>query len=83
MSYISTDSSIKKPHFGHAWRAKSGTIHGVVYLSTENASALSFDSSADARTLIAEITKAAEELERLEAESTALPAKEEEAGDEH
>jgi hypothetical protein len=75
VSYISTDSKIKEPHFGHSWRAGSGTIHATVYLSRAGSTFVNFDSPGDARAAAAACTEAAEALERLEAESAALPAK--------
>ena len=74
MSYISTDTSISGPCHRHAWRADDETIHATVRLNDASATFLSFDSPADARAVAAECIKAAESMERLEAESAALPA---------
>ena len=75
MSYISTGTDIEDPHFGHSWRADSGTIHATVYLSRPSSTFVNFDSPGDARAAAAACIEAAEALERLEAESAALPAK--------
>ena len=44
MSYISTDSTIMEPRFGHAWRAEGGTIHATVKLGPGTAF-MTFDSA--------------------------------------
>jgi len=66
VSYISTDTSIKAPRFGDAWRADRGVTCATVYLG--GAAFLSFDSPADARTLAAACIEAAEAMDRLAAE---------------
>ena len=63
-SYISTDSDIKNPRFGSAWRADRGVICATVYLSPSSPF-LSFDSPADARAVAAACTEAAEAMDRL------------------
>jgi hypothetical protein len=80
VSYISTDAAVKEPRFGHAWRTAGGMVCAAVYLSQAGRAFVNFDSPVDARAVAAECIKAAEAMERLEAESTALPA-EGEAGD--
>ena len=67
MSYISTDSEIKDPRFGSAWRTDRGAIRATVYLSPRSPF-LSFDSPADARAVAAACIEAAEAMERLAAE---------------
>jgi hypothetical protein len=68
VSYITTDSPISEPSHSHAWRADGGSIHATVRLSKVSSTFISFDSPADAHAVAAACTKAAEALERLEAE---------------
>ena len=71
MSYISTDSDVKDPRFGSAWRADRGAICAAVYLGS-GATFLSFDSPADARAVAAACIEAAEAMERLAEEGEVL-----------
>ena len=63
-SYISTDSDIKDPRVGSAWRANDGAIFAAVRLGS-GATFISFDSPADARAVAAACIEAAEAMERL------------------
>jgi hypothetical protein len=80
VSWISTDSGLESPRFGTAWRDEYGKIHATVYLGK---AAVFFDGpdGKDARAVAAVCIEAAEAMERLEAESAALPFKEEGTGD--
>ena len=66
-SYISTDSDIKAPRFGAAWRDDRGTIHGTVDLNGSR-TYLSFDSTSDVRAVISACVQTLEAMERLAAE---------------
>jgi len=69
LSYISTDSEIKDPRFGSAWRTDRGAIRATVYLSPRSPF-LSFDSPADARAAGAACIEAAEAMDCLAAEDS-------------
>lgn len=69
MSYVSTDTDIASPRLGNVWRDKEhGTAHATVRLTEGAGATLYFDDPALARAVAAEIVKAAEALEALEAE---------------
>ena len=72
MSYITTDSDITGPHFGHAWTTAAG-ISANVYLSENDASRLVFDSPEDARAAAAACLEAAEAMERLAEQNSHRP----------
>jgi hypothetical protein len=64
MSYISTDTGIKDPRFGNAWRADGGEICATVRLATSG-TYIAFYSAADARAVAAACIEAAEAMDRL------------------
>jgi len=70
----------RNPRAGHVWRSGDGTITGTMQFGDQSWPYLAFYSSAEARAHAAAAIEIAEAMERLEAESTALPA-EGEAGD--
>lgn len=61
MSFISQDSQISTPHFGHAWRTDDGAS-AVVRLGRAE---LYFQSPQDARDVAAACGEAAEALDEL------------------
>jgi len=68
MSAITARTTLRQPKFSNAWRNEgTSTILSIVDLATHDAH-LTFDSAADARAVAAECIKAAEAMERLEAE---------------
>ena len=69
MSHILHSTDISPRFNGHVFRDKYGTVHATVDLD-ERRNYLSFGDPADARTLAAECIKAAEAMERLEAEGS-------------
>lgn len=72
MSWLSLRPDIS-PCFRQAWRGGGGVIYANVELGGD--ADLTFNKPADARAVAAECIKAAEAMERLEAETAALPAK--------
>lgn len=81
MSYISTDATVTESSFGHVWRTEDGTVCATVYLNPTSRAFVTFDSPVDARAVAAECIEAAEAMERLGAESAAIPAGGEGTGD--
>jgi hypothetical protein len=75
VSYLSTFDDTSDPRPARAWRAEDGTIHGIMRFGDRSWPYLVFDSPAEARAHAAAATEIAASMERLEAESTALPAK--------
>jgi len=78
-SYLASQTGIADPKFtGNVWRDDGGKINATVDITPKRAVHscwLAFDDPADARDLAAECIKAAEAMERLEAESgEAAPA---------
>lgn len=80
MSGVSIFGDMSDPQAGRAWRSEDGTISGIMRFGDRSWPYLAFYSSAEARAHAAAAIEIAEAMERLEAESTALPA-EGEAGD--
>jgi hypothetical protein len=70
---MSGDTS--NPRVGRVWRSADGTVSGTVQFGDQSWPYLAFYSSAEARAHAAAAAKVAEAMERLEAESAALPAK--------
>jgi len=71
MSVITARSELRSPKFSNAWRHDTlGAIMSIVDLGNRD-SYLTFDSATDARAVAAECIKAAEAMERLEAEGGA------------
>jgi len=73
MSAISVRGDVGRPEFDRAWRNEgTGGVLSMVSLAQRGRAAyLTFDSAADARAVAAECIKAAEAMERLEAEGEA------------
>jgi len=68
MSGITARTELCRPEFDRAWRNKlTGTVMSIVDLAPHDAH-LTFNSAAVARAVAAECIKAAEAMERLEAE---------------
>jgi hypothetical protein len=82
MSYLSTHSQdLEKPRFnGHVWRSEDGKVNATVEVTRQAGDVwYCFDDPSHARALAAECIKAAEAMERFEAESvTSSPATPEE-----
>lgn len=72
MSAINARTELCRPKLGNVWR-HAGKILSIVDLGNNDAY-LTFTSAADARAVAAECIKAAEAMERLEAEGEAAPA---------
>jgi hypothetical protein len=68
MSHMQFSSDVSPRFDGHVWRDKYGTVHATVDLDARR-NYLSFGNPADARALAAECIKAAEAMERFEAEA--------------
>ena len=74
MSAITARTELRNPKFSNAWRHETlGTIMSIVDLGNRDAY-FTFDSATDARAVAAECIKAAEAMERLEAEGPAPSA---------
>lgn len=69
MSSITARTELRPPKFSNAWRHPTlGTVMSIVDLGGSDAH-FTFDAAADARAVAAECIKAAEAMERLEAET--------------
>ncbi len=81
MSYISSSPDIGQARFtGHVWRAENGVVHATVELNdaTGNRTYLAFDNPADARSLAAACTEAADAMDKFAPEASAPRAPEKE-----
>ena len=65
MSSINISADMPEPRFGHAWRSDDGTIHAVIRFQDQTWPYLAFDDPAEARSLAAACTEAAEAMDRL------------------
>jgi hypothetical protein len=62
---ISTDSTITRSEFGHAWRDKAGIAHAAVWLGQATITFSGEPGPALARAVAAACTQAAEAMEAL------------------
>ena len=63
--FITTDSRIGSPHFGHAWRDQYGNPFSTVQLGEEANTRLTFTDPAAAREVAAACIAAAQAMEAL------------------